>query len=130
MKRQVQALKNIAASLITLAQKLEGFAEEFVSNPVAAVTKVRRGRRAIVAPISSEALDASGNPGENFGEQATVLQLVYDVVRRSRNGASIARMREKTGLNARQLSNALYKLCKRGQIEAKARGIYIRKKAA
>jgi len=129
MKRQAQVIRNIANNLATLSRKLEEFAENFAANATVLPAQSRRGRRAFVAPVSSETVDVDGNAGENFGT-TTVLQLVYDVVRRSRNGASIARLREKTGLNARQLSNALYKLCKRGQIEAKARGIYIRKKAA
>jgi lambda repressor-like predicted transcriptional regulator len=130
MKRQAQVLRNMAASLAALSRKLEEFSDSLAANPVAA-GKSTRGRLAFVPPAVSEGAEGEGNPGEGFAAQATtVLQLVYDVVRRSRNGASIARLREKTGLNARQLSNALYKLCKRGQIEAKARGIYIRKKSA
>ena len=61
-------------------------------------------------------------------KKSTVLDAVYDVVRRSRNGATIAQLKQKTGLNPRQLSNALYKLSTRGKIEAKQRGLYIVKK--
>ena len=60
---------------------------------------------------------------------ATVLDQVYDVVRRSRSGATISKLKEKTGLDARQLSNALYKLSKRGKIESQKRGHYVKKKA-
>jgi predicted Rossmann fold nucleotide-binding protein DprA/Smf involved in DNA uptake len=59
---------------------------------------------------------------------ASVLDQVLDAVRRSRNGATIAKLKEKTGLESRQLSNALYKLSKRGQIESPARGVYVKKK--
>lgn len=59
---------------------------------------------------------------------ASVLDQVFDAVRRSRNGATIAKLKEKTGLESRQLSNALYKLSKRGQIESPARGVYVKKK--
>ena len=59
---------------------------------------------------------------------ATVLDQVFEVVRRSRTGASIAKLKEKTGLDARQLSNALYKLSKRGKIESLSRGHYVKKK--
>ena len=57
-------------------------------------------------------------------KKTTVLDSVYDVVRRSRNGATIAQLKQKTGLNPRQLSNALYKLSTRKMIEAKKRGLY------
>jgi predicted Rossmann fold nucleotide-binding protein DprA/Smf involved in DNA uptake len=60
-------------------------------------------------------------------KKLTVLDAVYDVVRRARNGATIAQLKQKTGLNPRQLSNALYKLSTRGKIFAKSRGVYIKK---
>lgn len=61
-------------------------------------------------------------------DKNTVLDTVYDVIRRARNGASIAKLKEKTKLDSRQLSNALYKLSKKGMVEAKSRGHYIKKK--
>ena len=36
-------------------------------------------------------------------------------------------LKKKTNLEPRQLSNALYKLTKKGTIEAKSRGIYFTK---
>ncbi|MBW2356948.1 MAG: hypothetical protein JRF23_09345, partial [Deltaproteobacteria bacterium] len=59
---------------------------------------------------------------------ASVLDQVFEAVRRSRNGATIAKLKEKTGLESRQLSNALYKLSKRGRIESPSRGVYVKKK--
>jgi predicted Rossmann fold nucleotide-binding protein DprA/Smf involved in DNA uptake len=59
--------------------------------------------------------------------KATVLDSVFDVVKRSRKGVDIATLKKKTGLESRQLSNALYKLSKRGVIEAQARGTYVKK---
>jgi len=60
------------------------------------------------------------------GKQLSMLDAVLDAVKRSKNGTSVAKLREKTGLSARQLSNALYKLTKKGNIKAEARGIYIK----
>jgi predicted transcriptional regulator of viral defense system len=51
---------------------------------------------------------------------------VYKTIRRSRNGISIAQLKAKTALDDRQLSNALYKLTKKGMIEAKSRGVYVK----
>jgi predicted Rossmann fold nucleotide-binding protein DprA/Smf involved in DNA uptake len=51
---------------------------------------------------------------------------VLDVIKRSRNGATIAALKTKTELESRQLSNALYKLSKKGKIKAKSRGVYIK----
>ena len=52
--------------------------------------------------------------------------MVFDVIRRSRNGATIANLKSKTQLESRQLSNALYKLSKKGKIKSKSRGVYIK----
>ena len=123
MKRYTTQLKAIAKSLYSLARKVDGLAEDLAS---LASAKNRRGRR--TAAVQSLVQDAENTPAGGGEALPTVLETVYDVVRRSRNGASIATLRQKTGLGARQLSNALYKLCKRGRIESKARGIYVRRK--
>lgn len=59
--------------------------------------------------------------------QATILGSVLSAVKKSKNGVAIGKIKEKTGLGQRQLSNAIYKLSKNGKIKAKERGIYIAK---
>ena len=49
------------------------------------------------------------------------------IIKKSKKGASIDQLRAKTKLEARQLSNALYKLSKKGMIATKSRGIYVAK---
>jgi len=66
-------------------------------------------------------------PKASPSAKATVLDSVLDVVKRSRKGVDIATLKKKTGLESRQLSNALYKLSKRGMIEAQSRGTYVKK---
>ena len=41
-------------------------------------------------------------------------------------GATIATLKTKTGLDSRQLSNALYKLSKKRLVRAKSRGLYVK----
>ena len=60
-------------------------------------------------------------------KQTTVLGSVLGVINRSKKGATIATLKAKTGLGAKQLSNALYKLSKKRVIVAKDRGIYVKK---
>jgi len=59
--------------------------------------------------------------------QITILDKVLSTVKKSKNGVAIGKIKEKTGLEQRQLSNALYKLSKNGKIKVKDRGIYIAK---
>jgi DNA-binding transcriptional ArsR family regulator len=56
----------------------------------------------------------------------TVLESVYTAITRSRSGLSIAKLQRKTDLGPRQLSNALYKLTKKGLVHTQSRGIYVK----
>jgi len=60
-------------------------------------------------------------------KQLTVLDAVFDSIKRTKKGIAVAQLKEKLDLNAKQLSNALYKLSKKGKIEAKSRGLYFKK---
>ena len=57
----------------------------------------------------------------------TVLDTVFGAIKRARKGITVAVLKEKTKLNPRQLSNALYKLSNKGLIAAKSRGLYVKK---
>ncbi len=57
----------------------------------------------------------------------TVLDSVFDIIKRSKKGVAIAKLKEKTKLDTRQLSNALYKLSNKGKIKAISRGVYMKK---
>jgi predicted Rossmann fold nucleotide-binding protein DprA/Smf involved in DNA uptake len=58
---------------------------------------------------------------------ATVLGSVFDSIKRSKKGVAIEKIKEKTGYDGRQLSNALYKLTKQGKIKTISRGVYLKK---
>ena len=55
---------------------------------------------------------------------STVLDNVYNAIKRSKKGVAISTLKTKTKLDPRQLSNALYKLTKKGAIKAVSRGVY------
>jgi chromosome segregation ATPase len=57
----------------------------------------------------------------------TVLDKVYNAIKGSRKGVTISELKTKTQLDSRQLSNALYKLSKKGMVYAKSRGVYVKK---
>ena len=60
-------------------------------------------------------------------KKATVLDKVYGAIKGSRKGVTISQLKQKTQLDARQLSNALYKLSKKNMVYAKSRGVYVKK---
>ena len=117
MKKLQDQLKSVSKSLVSLSKQVESLSKQ-VDKFQGKKTTVRKKETAS-AGETAKAAAAKG---------ATVLDSVFDVIKRSRTGASIARLKEKTGLEARQLSNALYKLSKRGKIETKARGLYVKSK--
>ena len=57
-----------------------------------------------------------------------MLDNILGMISRSRNGITVERLKKRTGLQARQVSNALYKLTKKAKIETLSRGVYVKKK--
>jgi len=126
MKRIQTQLKTISKSLVSLSKQVEKItkqvdklqpAKKAPAQRKKAVRKVAVRRKA-AAPARRKAAPAKGK---------TVLDSVYNVIKRSKKGATIATLKTKTGLDSRQLSNALYKLSKKRMVRAKSRGLYVKK---
>mgnify|MGYP001107539359 CR=1 FL=1 len=120
-------LKNVSKTLASLSRQLESISKKIVKVPATkSPARKKAATKAKAKPASKMRVAAKKATVSKatIGKDKTVLDSVFDVIRRSRNGVSIAKLKEKTGLEARQLSNALYKLSKRGKIEAKSRGHY------
>ena len=121
MKKLQDQLKEVSKALVKLTKQVEKIAAQAkkLDKPKKAAAPKKKAVKKS-APAKKKAAPAAAKGG-------TVLDTVYDVIRRSRNGATIAKLKEKTSLNPRQLSNALYKLSKREKIAAKSRGLYVKK---
>lgn len=55
----------------------------------------------------------------------TAIDVVYDVVKRSRKGLGFAEIQAKTGFGEKKIRNIIFRLNKIGKIKRKSRGIYI-----
>ena len=122
MKQLQIQLKSISKSLVSLSKQVEKITKQ--------VDKLQPAKKALVKKAAAKKVVAKKAPAKKKAAPAagkTVLDSVFDVIKRSRKGASIAELRSKTKLDARQLSNALYKLSKKGKVETKTRGIYVKK---
>ena len=86
-----------------------------------AVAKKKAPARKAVAKKKAPAKKAAAKT------KATVLDTVFGAIKSARKGITVAALKEKTKLNPRQLSNALYKLSNKGMIAAKSRGLYMKK---
>lgn len=154
-KLQIQ-LKSIVKSLSALAKQVETVSKEIEKQkPVkAAAPKKAAAKKAVAekapakkagakkvvakkaptkkvvakkAPIEKTAAKKAPAKKATPNSKMSVIDTVKDLVARSHNGVDISALKEKTGFNSRQLSNALYKLAKRGKIASKARGLYVKK---
>lgn len=114
MKKLQNELKAISKSLTALTKKVEKLAQQ-------ATTARPAQKTAPARKVPAKKTKAAAGGGK------TVLDTVYDVIKRTQKGVTVAQLKQKTNLNSRQLSNALYKLSKKGQVQAKSRGLYVKK---
>ena len=138
MKKVKDPLKTIAKSLLSLSMKVEKIAEKVDAlRPVkpAPAAKKTVAKKAVpkkaVAKKTAEKKTAEKKktPAAKASppKQLTVLDTVFDSIKKTKKGVTVAQLKENLGLNAKQLSNALYKLSKKGKIEPKSRGLYFKK---
>ena len=130
MQKLQAQLKNVSKSLATLSKQVESISKQLKKTapakktaPVKKAAPAKKSRPAKkVAPARKPAAKKASPAGGK-----TVLDSVLEVIKRSKKGATIAQLKARTKLEARQLSNALYKLAKKGHIRAHSRGLYVKK---
>ena len=116
MKKIQSELNAVSKSLAALTKKVEKLAQQAAA--------AQPAKKAAAAPKAS-AKKAKAKAAAAGGK--TVLDTVYDVIKRTKKGVTVTQLKQKTNLDSRQLSNALYKLSKKGQVYAKSRGLYVKK---
>jgi predicted Rossmann fold nucleotide-binding protein DprA/Smf involved in DNA uptake len=117
-------MKNLKSQLNTVSKSLAALAKqvEKLSSQVEASTAVKKSAAKKPAAVKRTVAQKSAAVGGK-----TVLDTVFDAIKGSKKGVTVAQLKTKTQLNARQLSNALYKLSKKGMVEAPSRGLYLKK---
>ena len=116
MKNLQSQLKTVSKSLAALSKQVEKLSSQ-VEKPKA-VKKTVAKKTAVKKTTVKKAAPAGGK---------TVLDTVFDAIKRSKKGVTVTQLKTKTKLNARQLSNALYKLSSKGMVQAPSRGLYVKK---
>ena len=118
MQKLQSQLKTVSKSLAALSKQVERISKQVdklqPAKKVAAKRTTAPGRR----PAAKKAASTMGK---------TVLDTVFDAIKRNKKGVTVAQLKQGTKLDARQLSNALYKLSKKDQVYAKSRGLYVKK---
>jgi hypothetical protein len=132
MKKMKDQLKSISKSLVSLSKQVDRLTKQVdkLQTAKSAVAKKAAPKKAVkkkAAPKRKPAARKTIAKRTPAAKSATVLDTVFNVIKRNRNGVSIAALKATTKLDSRQLSNALYKLSKKGQVRAKSRGVYVKK---
>ncbi len=139
MKKLKVQLKTVSKSLAALSKQVDKITKQLdkLKAPKAAparkaVAKKKAPARKAVAKKKAPAKKVAAKkkaPVKKVAakKKATVLDTVYGAIQRTKRGITVAALKEKTKLNPRQLSNALYKLSNKGMIVAKSRGLYVKK---
>lgn len=128
MKRLKAQLKSLAKSLANLSNQVDKITQQVDKLQPAkkAAAKKKAPAKKAAAKKKAPAKKAAAKKG-GAAKKETVLDTVLGMVKKARKGITIADLKAKTGLNSRQLSNALYKLSKRDLIATKSRGLYVKK---
>ncbi len=116
-KLQTQ-LNTVSKSLAALSKQVERISKQ--------VDKLQPAKKAATTPKAAPARKPAVRKAAAAGGK-TVLDTVYDAIKANKKGVTVVQLKQKTKLDARQLSNALYKLSKRDQVYAKSRGLYVKK---
>jgi lambda repressor-like predicted transcriptional regulator len=133
MKKIKAQLKTLSKSLATLSKQVEKITDQVdklqapkktvpAKKTVAKKKVVKKAAAKKAAPAKKAAAKKAAP-----AKQETMLDSVFDIIKRTKKGVTVAQLREKTKLDSRQLSNALYKLTKKGVIQTKSRGLYVKK---
>jgi len=107
-------LGTLSKSLVTLSKQVEKIAAKVEQIQPSSAPKKKAAPEKKAAPAKKAAAKSD-----------TVIDTIFKAVAASKSGISIDDLKKKTRIEGRQLSNALYKLTKRGKIKPKSRGVYI-----
>lgn len=132
MKKIKAQLKTLSKSLATISKQVEKITaqvDKFQAPKKAAPAKKAVAKKKVAKKkvakkkVAKKAAAKKAAPAK----QVTMLDTVFNVIKRTKKGVTVTQLREKTKLDSRQLSNALYKLTKKGAIQTKSRGLYVKK---
>lgn len=135
LKDQLKAVSKNLATLSKQVDKLSVQVEKATKKPARPAAKKPVRRKTTRKPAAKKAPVRARKAAPARAKKAapaarktarggTVLDKVYDVIKKSKKGVAISALKQKTKLDPRQLSNALYKLTKKGDIKAVSRGVY------
>lgn len=118
MKALKKDLQAMVKGLMSLASKAEKMANGLDKGEKGKVGRPpgKRGR-----PVSRTPVAAAGR-----GKESTAMDMVYDIVARTKKGVDTGTIKEKTGFNDKKIWNAINRLKTQGKIKSARKGIYVK----
>ncbi|BBO81875.1 hypothetical protein DSCO28_24410 [Desulfosarcina ovata subsp. sediminis] len=142
VQKELLAVSNALSSLVKQVEKISEVLDAEASGAVVPAKKAKApAKKAKIAAKKAKApakkraakkkapADTAPATPDAADGSATMLESIFGMISRSRNGITVERLKKRTGLEARQVSNALYKLTKKGKVETISRGLYVKKKS-
>jgi predicted Rossmann fold nucleotide-binding protein DprA/Smf involved in DNA uptake len=121
MKTLSDQLEAVSKFLVNLSKQVEKIGKQIEKRQTP-----KKAQKAKSKPVKAKPAKKPGTQ-KTAVKQTPFIESVYDVVKKSKKGVDLATLKEKTGLESKQISNALYKLSKRGMIRSVSRGVYSKK---
>lgn len=88
------------------------------------LAKLDRLENLIKTAMTISAFQPAGQPGQRQ-PIVTAVDIVFDVISRSREGLGFAEIQAKTGFGDKKIRNIIFRLNKTGKIKRKQRGTYV-----
>lgn len=137
MKKLAADLKAVNKEIKALAKKLERLslsADKLVKaeaskqakkKPAAPKRTARRTKAAPAkVPAKKTASKATQKPAAKTARAANPTHQVLNLMKRYKKGVTIAKLKERSGLSDKQISNILHRASKSGKISRVSRGVY------
>ena len=138
VQKELIAISTTLSSLVKQMEKMAAAIEKeggkaapakkvkAVKKAKAAAKKAKAAAKKKAAKKSAPAATEATAPAAAKGQ--TMLDGIFEIISKSRSGITVERLKKRTNLGPRQVSNALYKLTQKGKIETLSRGVYVKKK--
>ena len=120
LKRDLQAVKK---DIVALQKKMEKLLKAYESPQKAKAAK--RTKKKGVKAKPKRAVKARKTTRRKKAPAITATEQVLKIVRRSRKGVDVPRLKAKTGFDDKKVRNIVFRASKEGKIKKIGRGIYV-----
>jgi hypothetical protein len=131
MKKLKKDLETILKALNGLSQKVEKLQEQIVEEtkptkkPKTKAVKATAVKKAPVKKIAKKKA-APKKAVPKKATQATAVDTVLAIIKKSKKGVGTSILMDKTGYNQKKVANLVFKLRKQGKIKSVVKGVYLK----